>query len=96
MVLEFAKKGSLRKLLNKQKTPFKVLEVKRMLKQIIEGLIYLHDKKIFHRDLKVDNVLLDERKDLKISDFGTSKQSAVSSLTTKTSKNGTTYYMSPE
>ena len=96
MVLEYAKKGSLRKILNKQNKPFKVSELKRMLKQIIEGLRYLHSNKIFHRDLKADNILVDERKDLKISDFGISKKATVSSLTTKTSQNGTTYYMSPE
>jgi serine/threonine protein kinase len=40
--------------------------------EIIEGLNYLHENLIMHRDLSVDNVLLDENTDIKICDFGLS------------------------
>lgn len=44
------------------------------MKQIVSGLIYLHQKNILHRDVKLDNILMDSRGNIKICDFGISKQ----------------------
>jgi len=46
---------------------------KYMMKQLIEGLQYIHTKNIVHRDIKLDNILLDHDGNLKIGDFGVSK-----------------------
>lgn len=48
----------------------KVNDAKRFFNQLMNGVEYLHNKGVAHRDLKPENLLLDERDNLKISDFG--------------------------
>ncbi|XP_065323027.1 serine/threonine-protein kinase PLK4-like [Gordionus sp. m RMFG-2023] len=42
----------------------------RFMKQILEGVYYLHSHQIVHRDLTVSNILLDKNLNVKIADFG--------------------------
>ena len=46
--------------------------VKKYVKQIITAIQYMHEAGIVHRDLKVENLLLDEYSNIKIIDFGLS------------------------
>ena len=46
---------------------------KVIFKQIIEGLGYIHKKRVLHRDIKLDNILLDGNGKVKIADFGVSR-----------------------
>ncbi|KAJ0988885.1 hypothetical protein J5N97_007241 [Dioscorea zingiberensis] len=48
--------------------------VKKLMLQLLRGVCYLHSKNIIHRDLKPDNILLKDRRKLKICDFGLSKR----------------------
>ncbi|EJW03878.1 CMGC/CDK protein kinase [Edhazardia aedis USNM 41457] len=45
-------------------------DIKYIAKQIVEGLKYLHKNKVIHRDLKSANILLDEKLNTVIADFG--------------------------
>jgi serine/threonine protein kinase len=44
-----------------------------MFKQIVYGLAHIHSHSVIHRDIKLDNIILDSRNKPKICDFGVSK-----------------------
>jgi len=76
IVIEYINGGSLEDLLMKNIKQQKKIDEKTLwdlLIQSLSGLLYLHEKrKIIHRDIKPDNLLLDSEGHLKISDFGVS------------------------
>ena len=54
----------------KDKSPFTESEVKCLMQQMLSGLAFLHENYIIHRDIKLSNLLYDNRGCLKIADFG--------------------------
>lgn len=71
LVMEYVAGGSLHSYLKDQ--PNRRLdeeEAKRIFKQIMTALQYCHRKSIAHRDIKLENILLDENKNVKLIDFG--------------------------
>jgi len=47
-------------------------EARSVFQQIISGVEYCHFKRVAHRDLKLENLLLDANKNIKLADFGLS------------------------
>ncbi len=70
------------------------MEILDYFKQLCNGMKYLHDNKIIHRDLSDANVFLTEYGDIKIGDFGHSKELLSSKAQTKYL--GTPIFNSPE
>jgi serine/threonine protein kinase len=71
LIMEYVGGGSIHGYL-KSKSAKKLEEwdAKRLFKQILEGLKYCHTRCITHRDIKLENLLLDDQSRIKIIDFG--------------------------
>ncbi|CAI4222967.1 unnamed protein product [Auanema sp. JU1783] len=67
-VQEFCENGSL--LERVQTETYSETDAKIPFRQLIEGVGYLHQQNIIHRDLKCENILLDREENIKIGDFG--------------------------
>ena len=75
IISEYCSKGDAFKILvNSEKECFEECYSCKIFQQILSSLEYLHNNNICHRDIKLENILLDEYGDAKLSDFGLSKK----------------------
>ena len=94
--LEYISGGSIGSCLRKH-GKFEEPVVRSLTRQTLEGLAYLHQEGILHRDLKADNILLDLDGSCKISDFGISKKSDdIYRNDVTNSMQGSVFWMAPE
>ena len=75
--------------------------VKIYTKQILAGLVFLHENKTIHRDIKGANLLIDSSGSVKLADFGASRryanaENSGSHLSNSKSIMGSVYWMAPE
>lgn len=94
--LEYVPGGSVATLLSKFGSLGEPV-VRKFVKQILEGLLYLHDHRIIHRDIKCANILADVNGTIKLTDFGASKKIAEIMTISDGFKSlkGTPYWMAP-
>ena len=76
--------------------PMAIEEAIDVATQISRGLTKAHSKDIVHRDVKPANIMITERGEIKIVDFGLAKLSGRTQLTKEGTTLGTVAYMSPE
>lgn len=72
IVMEYAGAGDLLHYV-KKKRRLQESEARFIFKQVLYGLGHCHCRSVLHRDIKLDNVLLDNEKGIKLCDFGVSK-----------------------
>ena len=95
LIMEFIGGLSLHTYMKKQALKrFEDSEAKSIFKQIVEAVNYCHSLNIVHRDIKLENVLIDKNKNIKVIDFGFSTISHKSQMCKLFC--GTPSYMAPE
>lgn len=70
--------------------------IRHVMRNLVNGLEYIHNQGIIHRDLKPENILVDGENVVKIADFGVALKLADPNNDKITGSNGTLYFMSPE
>ncbi|XP_043650764.1 serine/threonine-protein kinase polo [Drosophila teissieri] len=94
IVLELCKKRSMMEL-HKRRKSITEFECRYYIYQIIQGVKYLHDNRIIHRDLKLGNLFLNDLLHVKIGDFGLATRIEYDGERKKTLC-GTPNYIAPE
>ncbi|KAI1617519.1 serine/threonine protein kinase [Exophiala viscosa] len=94
VVLELCPNGSLTEMV-KTRSCLSLPEVRRFMVQICGGVKYMHKRSVIHRDLKMGNIFLDSRMNIKIGDFGLAAVMA-DEQDRRTTLCGTPNYIAPE
>jgi serine/threonine protein kinase len=95
IIMEYADGGDLSQRIKQQRGFFSESQITEWLTQICLCLKHMHDRKILHRDIKSENVFLTKDHQVKLGDFGISKNLAHTFALAHT-RIGTPYYLSPE
>lgn len=86
----------LKTILTNLSEPFLPSETKLLMQQLTSALVYLHSQYILHRDIKTSNLLLNNRGELKLADFGLARYTSNPPPRHLTQLVVTLWYRSPE
>ncbi|MEK4485131.1 Stk1 family PASTA domain-containing Ser/Thr kinase [Psychrobacillus sp. FSL H8-0484] len=95
IVMEYVKGDTLKQYIQ-QKAPISPAKSVSIMKQLTSAISTAHNNHIIHRDIKPQNILLDEQENVKITDFGIAMALSATSYTQTNSVLGTVHYLSPE
>ncbi|KAF9624020.1 hypothetical protein IFM89_007718 [Coptis chinensis] len=96
IILEYVENGSLANIIKPNKFgPFPESLVAFYISQVLEGLVYLHEQGVIHRDIKGANILITKEGLVKLADFGVATKLTEADVNTH-SVVGTPYWMAPE
>ncbi|TCD65509.1 hypothetical protein EIP91_002557 [Steccherinum ochraceum] len=94
IILEFCENGSLHNICKRfGKFPETLVAV--YISQVLEGLVYLHDQGVIHRDIKGANILTNKDGCVKLADFGVASSTAAGAVRDDAVV-GSPYWMAPE
>ena len=95
MVMEYVKGPDLKEYIQ-DNTPIPLPKVIKIMDQILSAMSLAHKHGVIHRDLKPQNILMDENGNIKIADFGIAVALNQTTITQTNSVLGSVHYMSPE
>lgn len=95
IVMEYVDGKNLKEVLKEEKK-FSAEKVMDIAKQIAMALEEAHNKKIVHRDIKTQNIMLTSKGVVKVGDFGIAKAVSSSTITASGAIMGSVHYFSPE
>ena len=97
ILMEYCEKGSLRDIIDYHNLTLTEDQISFVLYDLLQAILILHKKyKILHRDIKSGNLLLTSTGNVKVTDFGVSRQFDEKKGENTISKIGTPYWMAPE
>jgi eukaryotic-like serine/threonine-protein kinase len=95
IVMEYVKGKTLKQYIQ-EFSPLSAARSVHIMKQLTAAIAHAHENGIIHRDIKPQNILMDEEGNVKITDFGIATSLGATSYTQTNSVIGTVHYLSPE
>jgi len=98
IVMRYIRGGSLRTYLDDANGPLDLEIISGMLNQITSALYTAHRNQVVHRDMKPENILIDEDGNAYVTDFGIAKRTEGTDISPESEDqiSGSPFYMSPE
>lgn len=95
IVMEYVEGETLKEYIQHH-TPIKPKEVLRIMEQLTAAIAHAHHFQIVHRDIKPQNILINQDGIVKVTDFGIATASTAATITQTNSVLGSVHYLSPE